>query len=303
MEAVKNTTYLRRNWQIYALLMLPVIYFLIFKYGPMYGVQIAFKEFNFFEGIAGSEWVGLDIFREVFQSNDFFKALRNTLLLNLLDLIISFPAPLILAIMLYELRIIWFKKFAQTILYVPHFISWVIIGGIVLQVFGTESGFINNLLTGMGLDAIPFLSNKHYWLITYLLVGVWQSAGWGTILYLAALTGINKELFEAAEVDGAGRFKKIFHISLPGIKTTIATLLIINLGNMISIGFDRPFIVGNVAVRDYSEVLSTFVYRVGIESGQISLATAVGLFQALVGLIFLLGANYASKKLADESIL
>lgn len=208
MKAVKNTTYLRRNWQLYALLMLPVIYFLIFKYGPMYGVQIAFKEFNFFEGIAGSEWVGLDIFREVFQSNDFFKALRNTLLLNLLDLIISFPAPLILAIMLYELRIIWFKKFAQTILYVPHFISWVIIGGIVLQVFGTESGFINNLLTGMGLDAIPFLSNKHYWLITYLLVGVWQSAGWGTILYLAALTGINKELFEAAEVDGAGRFKK-----------------------------------------------------------------------------------------------
>lgn len=178
-----------------------------------------------------------------------------------------------------------------------------IIGGIVLQVFGTESGFINNVITGLGLEAIPFLSDKNYWLITYLLVGVWQSAGWGTILYLAALTGINKELFEAAEVDGAGRFKKILHISLPGIKTTIATLLIINLGNMISIGFDRPFIVGNVAVRDYSEVLSTFVYRVGIESGQISLATAVGLFQALVGLVFLLGANYTSKKLADESIL
>ncbi|MNI48605.1 putative multiple-sugar transport system permease YteP [compost metagenome] len=239
----------------------------------------------------------------MFHNHDFYKALRNTLLLNLLDLIVSFPAPLILAIMLYELRIVWFKKFAQTILYIPHFISWVIIGGIVLQVFGTESGFINNMLTSMGLDAVPFLSNKHYWLITYLLVGVWQSAGWGTILYLAALTGINKELFEAAEVDGAGRFKKILHISLPGIKTTIATLLIINLGNMISIGFDRPFIVGNVAVRDYSEVLSTFVYRVGIESGQISLATAVGLFQALVGLVFLIGANYASKKLADESIL
>lgn len=301
--AVKNTVYLRRNWQLYALLTLPLIYFVIFKYGPMYGVQIAFKDFNFFQGISKSPWIGLDTFREVFQNNDFFKALRNTLLLNLLDLVVSFPAPLILAILLYELRITWFKKIAQTILYIPHFISWVIIGGIVLQVFGTQTGFINNMLSGLGLNEIPFLSDKNYWLVTYLLVGVWQSAGWGTILYLASLAGINKELFEAAEVDGANRFKRIWHISLPGIKTTIATLLIINLGNMISIGFDRPFIIGNVAVRDYSEVLSTFVYRVGIQSGQISLATAVGLFQALVGLLFLLGANYASKKLADESIL
>ncbi|ULO08577.1 sugar ABC transporter permease [Paenibacillus sp. 19GGS1-52] len=300
---MKNTVYLRRNWQLYALLTLPLIYFVIFKYGPMYGVQIAFKDFNFFQGISKSPWIGLDTFREVFQNNDFFKALRNTLLLNLLDLVVSFPAPLILAILLYELRITWFKKIAQTILYIPHFISWVIIGGIVLQVFGTQTGFINNMLSGLGLNEIPFLSDKNYWLVTYLLVGVWQSAGWGTILYLASLAGINKELFEAAEVDGANRFKRIWHISLPGIKTTIATLLIINLGNMISIGFDRPFIIGNVAVRDYSEVLSTFVYRVGIQSGQISLATAVGLFQALVGLLFLLGANYASKKLADESIL
>ncbi|OBR62958.1 polysaccharide ABC transporter ATP-binding protein [Paenibacillus oryzae] len=300
---MKNWIYIRRSWQLYVLLVLPLIYFVLFKYGPMYGVQVAFKDFNFFQGIAGSDWVGLDIFREVFQNNDFFKALRNTLFLNLLDIVVSFPAPLILAIMLYELRIAWFKKMAQTILYIPHFISWVIIGGIVLQVFGTQSGFINNMLHGFGIQAIPFLSDKYYWLFTYLIVGVWQSAGWGTILYLAALTGINKELFEAAEVDGANRFRKIWHISLPGIKTTIATLLIINLGNMVAIGFDRPFIIGNVAVRDFSDVLSTFVYRIGMQSGQISLATAVGLFQALVGLLFLLGANYASKKLADESIL
>nr|WP_025679905.1 ABC transporter permease subunit [Paenibacillus massiliensis] len=300
---MRTSTYLRRHWQLYALLMLPMLYFIIFKYGPMYGVQVAFKDFNFFQGISDSPWVGLEFFREAFSNNDFFKALRNTLMLNFLDLIVSFPAPLILAIMLYELKVKWFKKLSQTILYIPHFISWVIIGGIVLQVFGTQSGFINNLLTSFGLDAIPFLADKNYWLITYLLVGVWQSAGWGTILYLAALTGINKELFEAAEVDGAGRFKKIWHISIPGIKTTIVTLLIINLGNMISIGFDRPYIIGNVAVRDYAEVLSTFVYRVGLQSGQISLATAVGLFQALVGLIFLLVANYTSKKLTDESIL
>ncbi|GMK43979.1 ABC transporter permease [Paenibacillus glycanilyticus] len=300
---MKGLSYLRRYWQLYALLVLPVSYFIIFKYGPMYGILIAFKDFNFFQGINGSEWIGLDGFREVFAMPDFYKVLRNTLMLNFLDLIVSFPAPLFLAIMLYELKIGWFKKLSQTILYIPHFISWVIIGGIVLQVFGTQSGMINNIITSLGFDAIPFLTDKKDWLITYLAVGVWQSAGWGTIIYLAALTGINRELFEAADVDGAGRLRKIWSITLPSLKPTIVTLLIINLGHMIAIGFERPYIIGNTAVRDYADVLSTFVYRIGIESGQYTIATVVGLFQALVGLVFVLGANYASKKLADQSIL
>ncbi|MBD3921218.1 sugar ABC transporter permease [Paenibacillus sp. PR3] len=295
--------YFKRYWQLYALLFLPVLYFAIFKYGPMYGIIIAFKDFNFFQGINGSKWIGLDAFREVFAMPDFIKTLRNTLMLNFLDLLVSFPAPLILAVMLYELKITWFKKLSQTILYIPHFISWVIIGGIVYQVFGTQSGMINNIVTAMGFDAIPFLTDKSDWLITYLVVGVWQSAGWGTIIYLAALTGINRELFEAADVDGAGRFRKIWSITLPSLKPTIVTLLIINLGHMIAIGFERPYIIGNTSVRDYSDVLSTFVYRVGIESGQYTIATVVGLFQAVVGLVFVLGANYASKKLADQSIL
>lgn len=300
---MKGTAYLRRYWQLYALLVLPVSYFIIFKYGPMYGILIAFKDFNFFQGINGSEWIGLDGFREVFAMPDFYKVLRNTLMLNFLDLVVSFPAPLFLAIMLYELKIGWFKKLSQTILYIPHFISWVIIGGIVLQVFGTQSGMINNIITSFGFDAIPFLTDKNDWLITYLVVGVWQSAGWGTIIYLAALTGINRELFEAADVDGAGRLRKIWSITLPSLKPTIVTLLIINLGHMIAIGFERPYIIGNTAVRDYADVLSTFVYRIGIESGQYTIATVVGLFQAVVGLVFVLGANYASKKLADQSIL
>ncbi|MGM1019886.1 MAG: ABC transporter permease [Bacillota bacterium] len=300
---MKGNVYFRRYWQLYALLVLPLAYFIVFKYGPMWGVQIAFKDFNFFQGITGSEWIGFDAFREVFRMDDFYRTLRNTIVLNLLDLLVSFPAPLILAILLYEMKVVWFKKLSQTILYIPHFISWVIIGGIVYQVFGTQSGMINNVLTSLGFQAIPFLTDKNDWVITYLLTGVWQSAGWGTILYLAALTGINRELFEAAEVDGAGRMKRIWHITIPGMKTTIATLLIINLGNMITIGFDRPYVIGNVAVRDYSDVLSTFVYRIGMESGQYTLATVVGLFQAVVGLIFVLGANYASKKLTDESIL
>ncbi|TYP74101.1 ABC transporter permease [Paenibacillus methanolicus] len=295
--------YLRRYWQLYALLILPVSYFIIFKYGPMYGILIAFKDFNFFQGINGSEWIGFDAFREVFAMSDFYKTLRNTLMLNFLDLLVSFPAPLFLAIMLYELKIVWFKKLSQTILYIPHFISWVIIGGIVYQVFGTQSGMINNIVTSFGFDAIPFLTDKNDWLITYLAVGVWQSAGWGTIIYLAALTGINKELFEAADVDGASRLRKIWNITLPSLKPTIVTLLIINLGHMIAIGFERPYIIGNTAVRDYSDVLSTFVYRIGIESGQYTLATVVGLFQAVVGLVFVLGANYTSKKLADQSIM
>ncbi|MDG0791138.1 ABC transporter permease subunit [Cohnella ginsengisoli] len=300
---MRGTTYIRRYWQLYALLVLPLAYFVIFKYGPMWGVQIAFKDFNFFQGINGSKWIGLDAFREVFHSQDFTKTLRNTLMLNVLDLIVSFPAPLILAIMLFEVKFQWFKRLSQTILYIPHFISWVIIGGIVYQVFGTQSGLINNLLESLGMDAVPFLTNKHYWLGTYLVTGMWQSAGWGTILYLAALTGINRDLFEAAEVDGAGRFKRIWHITLPGLKTTIATLLIINLGNMIAIGFDRPFVIGNKMVMDFSDVLSTYVYRTGLESGQYTLATVVGLFQAVVGLVFVLGANFASKKLTEESIL
>lgn len=300
---MKGNVYFRRYWQLYALLVLPLAYFIVFKYGPMWGVQIAFKDFNFFQGITGSEWIGFDAFREVFRMDDFYRTLRNTIVLNLFDLLVSFPAPLILAILLYEMKVVWFKKLSQTILYVPHFISWVIIGGIVYQVFGTQSGMINNVLTSLGFQAIPFLTDKNDWVLTYLLTGVWQSAGWGTILYLAALTGINRELFEAAEVDGAGRMKRIWYITIPGMKTTIATLLIINLGNMITIGFDRPYVIGNVAVRDYSDVLSTFVYRIGMESGQYTLATVVGLFQAVVGLIFVLSANYASKKLTDESIM
>nr|WP_284446327.1 ABC transporter permease subunit [Paenibacillus hunanensis] len=294
---------MRRYWQLYFLLILPLAYFAIFKYGPMYGVQIAFKDFNFFQGINGSEWIGWDGFREVFQNQDFYRTLRNTLMLNILDLIVSFPAPLILAIMLYEVKALWFKKLSQTILYIPHFISWVIIGGIVYQVFGTQSGFINNLWVSMGFQPIPFLTDPNYWLITYLLTGVWQSAGWGTILYLAALTGINKELYEAAEVDGATRMRRIWHITLPGLRPTIITLLIINLGNMVTIGFERPYVIGNVAVQEYSDVLSTFVYRIGLESGQYTLATVVGLFQAVVGLIFVLGANFAAKKTTGEGIL
>ncbi|MDF2964232.1 MAG: protein lplB [Paenibacillus sp.] len=294
--------YLYRHWQLYALLLLPLVYFVIFKYGPMYGVTIAFKNFNLFKGIAKSPWVGLDVFKEVFQMRSFYTALKNTFMLNLLDLIVSFPAPIILALMLNELKARRFKKFAQTALYLPHFLSWIIIGGIMYQVFATNSGIANLLLGHLGIDPIPFLTNKYYWLITYLAVGVWQSAGWGTIIYLAAITGVNKELYEAAAVDGAGRFSKMRNVTLPGIRSTIVVLLILKIGDIVQIGFDRPYVIGNVSVNEFSEVISTFVYKVGIQTSQFSIAASVGLFQAVVGLVLLLSANYIAKKITENGI-
>ncbi|NHN32202.1 ABC transporter permease [Paenibacillus agricola] len=279
-----------------------MLYFLVFKYIPMYGVTIAFKEFNMFQGVWNSPWAGLDAFREIFQMRDFYKVLRNTMMLNLLDLVVSFPSPILLALLLNEIRIKWFKKGAQTILYLPHFISWVIIGGMVYQLFSTNTGLVNHLLKGAGIGGIPFLTDPLYWVITYVGSGVWQNAGWGTIIYLAALTGINRELYEAAEVDGAGRLRKIWNITLPGIKPTIMILLIINIGNMASIGFERPFVLGNPLVTDVSDVISTFVYKVGVQSARFTIATAIGLFQAVVGLIFLLSSNYISKKITGQGI-
>lgn len=299
----KVLAYLHRHWQLYALLLLPLIYFLIFKYGPMYGILIAFKDYNLFKGVAASPWVGLETFREVFGMSDFFKAFRNTMFLNLLDLLVSFPAPIILALMLNELRQKAFKKFAQTMLYLPYFLSWVIIGGIMYQVFATNTGAINQLLGSFGIEPIPFLTQPSYWLVTYLAVGVWQSAGWGTILYLAAITAINPEVYEAAAVDGAGRFRKMWSVTLPGISSTVVVLLILKIGDIVQIGFDRPYVLGNFSVRDLSEVISTFVYRVGIQTGDYSIATAVGLFQAVVGIVLLLGANTVAKKITENGVI
>lgn len=293
--------YLKKDRYLYLLLIIPMTYFIVFRYAPLYGILIAFKDYNIFQGVAKSPWIGLDAFRELFKMNDFYRALRNTFVLNGLDLIFGFPAPIILAILLNEITSIWFKKISQTILYLPHFLSWVIIGGISYQIF-SSSGLINGVLKSFGIASIPFLSDNMHWLFTYVGIGVWQSAGWGTILYLAAITGINRELYEAAEVDGAGRIRRMWHITLPGIKPTIIILLILQLGRMVSIGFDRPYVIGNSVVQNVSDVISTFVYRVGLGSGDFTQATAVGLFQSVVCLIFLLGANFIADKFGEQGI-
>lgn len=293
--------YLKRDSLLYLLLLLPMAYIIIFRYAPIYGILMAFQDYNIFEGISGSQWVGLDVFKFIFQQNSFYRALKNTLALNFLDLLAGFPAPIILAILLNELRYVKFKKVTQTILYLPHFLSWVVIGGMVYLIFSSR-GMANTLLSSLGLANIEFLSQKTNWLIMYIIIGIWQNAGWGTIIYLASMTGISKELYEAADTDGCSRLRKIWHITLPGIKPTIIMLLILQIGRMVSIGFDRPFVIGNSLVSEYSDVISTFVYRIGIGSGDFSQATAVGLFQSVVGVVLLVTANFITEKIGEQGI-
>ncbi len=294
--------YIKRDCLLYLLLLMPVTYFVVFKYIPMSSIIIAFKEYNIFAGISASPWIGMEAFKEVFRSEDFYRALRNTFMLNGLDLILGFPAPIILAIIINEIRGNKFKKISQTMLYLPHFLSWVIIGGIVLQIFAPDFGMIDSLMKTFGLKSVPFLTEKWHWVFTYCGVGIWQSAGWGMIMYLAAITGINPELYEAAEVDGAGRLRRIWNITLPSIKATIIILFILNVGKISAIGFDRPYVIGNPQVRDFADVISTYVYRVGIQSTRYNIATAVGLFQSVVGLIFLSVTNYIANKSGEQGI-
>ena len=300
----------RKYWQLYLLLLVPIVYFVIFRYGPMEYILTAFKKFKIGESVWKMQWAvnkkkETDIFfyfKQAFQDNQFKRALKNTVTLNLLDLIVGFPAPIIFALILNELVFTRFKKVVQTVAYMPHFLSWVIIYSLSLRIFATNDGLINVLIDKLGGSSIPFLGEEKLWVVTYIFLGVWQNFGWGSIVYLAAIAGINPELYEAASVDGAGRFKKMWHITLPGIKPTIVVLLIMNLGNILGGGFDRPFAMQNPLVLNTAEVISTYVYKKGVLGAQYSLTTAVGLFQSVVGVFFLLMANFISRKLGERGI-
>lgn len=297
--------YMKRYWQLYALLALPLIYLLIFKYIPMVYMLVAFKKYSIVQSVWEMPWAknhGFEYFIKAFQNKSFINALRNTLVLNLLDLIIGFPAPIIFALILNELVFKKFKRVVQTIAYMPHFLSWVIIYGLALQLFAPSTGLLNMLITKLGFDTIPFLNSPGHWIATYIGLGVWQSFGWNSIIYLAAIAGINSELYEAASVDGASRFRKMWHITLPGIRPTIVVILIMNMGNILGSGFDRPFALQNNLVMNVAEVISTFVYKNGIKGLQFSLTTAVGFFQSVICLIFLLLSNWISRKLGERGI-
>ena len=301
----RNVRYYKRYWTLYLLLLLPVVYFVIFKYSPMVNILLGFKKNNILLPIQQVEWAGnngFEWFIKAFKDRGFIYSLRNTLMLNGLDLIIGFPAPIILAILLNELAFNKFKRFTQTIVYMPHFLSWVIISSLAAQLFAPSRGLVNIMFTRMGMNTVPFLDDSMHWVWTYIFLGIWQSVGWNTIIYLAAITSINPELYEAASVDGAGRIRKIWHVTLPGLKPTIVVLLIMSLGRVLGSDFDRPMALRNPLVGDVSDVISIFVFQRGLDSLQFSLATAVNLFQSVICVIFLLAANKIAEKLGERGI-
>jgi len=301
-KSKKTRIYLRNNWQLYAMLIVPVIYMILFKYKPMIGVIVAFKKFNIFKGIWDSPWVGLANFAEAFSSKDFWDALKNTLYLNVGDLLIGFPIPIFLAIFLNELRSGKVRKFTQTLLYLPNFMSWVIISGIATQLL-SRSGLVNNIIENLGFQSIPFLSNTSIWRFVYWFFGLWQGAGYSLIVYIAALMAIDSSLGEAAYIDGATRLQRIWYVTIPQISSTITVLLIMQVGRLVSISFDRPYMMGNTLVREGSNVISTYVYSIGLSAGRFDFATAIGLFQTIVGIALVLTANAIIKKLGQEGIV
>ena len=291
----------RRYKYLHLMLAFPFAVYLVFRYAPLSGLQVAFKDYNIFKGMWQSPWAGFKYFNEVFSNTKFWLSLKNTVLLNLWDLIFGFPVPIILAIMLYEMRSLVWKRISQTILYLPHFLSWIIIGGLVTQMF-SSSGMVNSLLKRLGGTPVNFLMDEHNWVVMYVAVGIWQSAGWGTIIYLAAISGVNTELYEAAEVDGCGRMKRIWHVTIPCIMPTIIIMLILQLGRMVGIGFERPYVMANDMVRNVSEVTATYVYTMGIKNARYSFSTAVDIFGSVVNMMFLVAANSITRRLGEGGL-
>lgn len=294
-----------RDWQLYLMLLLPLAFVFIFKYAAYPGLRIAFMDFKPGWRFESSPWVGLKTFQDVFNDADFFRAFQNSLVFNFADLFMSFPAPVLLALMLNELRYKKFKRVTQTILYLPHFLSWVIIASIAYSLMRPTTGLINIALMDAGWikEGIHFLDQPGSWTISYLLFGVWQTMGWGTIIYLAAMSGISSELYEAATVDGASRWRKMWHVTLPGIKGTMVTLLIMNLGRVMDSNFERLESFGNVMVRTVQYQLAIYIYEKGLTGNNFSKAAAVGLFQSVLGVTLVLLADRAAKKLGEDGLL
>ncbi len=308
MEVATTTSWknaLKRDWQLYLLLLIPLVLVFVFSYGAYPGLRMAFMDYKPAKGYAGSKWVGFGTFEKIFKDADFIRALRNSIVFNISDLLVGFPMPIILALILNELRFQKFKKVSQTILYLPHFLSWAIIGSVALTMFKPSSGLVNVALMNAGAiqEGIPFLNEKWHWAVTYLLIGVWQGMGWGSILYLAAITGINGELYEAAMIDGANRWQRMWHITLPGIRSTIVTLLIMNLGRVMGSNLERLTALENTQVKDFQYQLAVYIYNKGLGTGKFSMATAVGLFQSLIGLFLVLISDKIAKKLGEDGLL
>ncbi|WNS44196.1 ABC transporter permease subunit [Paenibacillus sp. MMS20-IR301] len=300
-DASPLLSHVRKEWKLYSFLIIPVLYFLLFKYVPMLGNIIAFRKYRGGPNLMGTEWVGLQYFEMFMKDPTFWRAFRNNLFLSVVYLIIRFPTTLIFALLLNELVRIRVKKLVQTISYLPHFISVVIVVGMVKEMVSLN-GPINALLANLGFEKIMFISLPQWFSTLYVSSGIWQGLGWGTILYLAAMTGINTELYEAAKIDGASRFRLAWHVTIPGILPTIMTLLILDVGSILGSNFEKILLMYNPLTYQTADVISTYVYRMGITGGNFSYATAVGLFEGVIGLILVTTANQISKKTTQSSL-
>lgn len=294
--SVRRRTRWKQNIPLLLMFAPIILYFLVFKYAPMVGVIIAFKQYNFFDGMLGSPWVGLDNFELMFNNPQMVNVIRNTLFLSILGIVIGFPFPILLAILLNEVRQLWFKKSVQTLVYLPHFFSWVIIGGMIITLFSQESGWINHMLLRWTGHSFAFLYNELSWISIFISSGIWKEAGFSAIIYLAAITSIDPSLYESASIDGANKWQKIWNITIPGISSTIILLLVLSMGRVMEVGFDHVFVLQNQVVSSVSEVISTFVFKFGLKGAQFSLTAAMGLFESIVGLILVVAANAIARK-------
>ncbi|MHC5257307.1 ABC transporter permease [Streptomyces sp. UC4497] len=292
---------LRRDWQLYSLAVLPIAFFLVFRYVPMIGNVIAFRRFEPGGSILGEEWVGLRYVEMFLSDPTFWQVFRNTLWLGGLTLVFCFPIPIVLALLLNEVRRNALKRFVQSVSYLPHFLSIVIVAGITVQMLATD-GPINHVLGLLGHDPIRFIQEPEWFRTVYVGSEIWQTAGWGTILYLAALTTIDEDLYEAARIDGAGRWRQTWHVTLPGIRPTMITLLILNVGTFLAVGFEKVLLLYNPLTYQTSDVISTYVYRTGVESSSFSYAAAIGLFEAIIGLVLITTSNQLSRRTVGTSL-
>lgn len=298
----KKNKKILQNWQLYIFILPALLYFIIFHYVPMYGVQIAFKDFIPSKGIWGSDWVGLEHFKHFFDSYYFWDLIKNTLGLSVYELAIGFPLPIILALALNEAKDGLYKRTVQTVTYAPHFISVVVMAGMIIAFLSPATGIVNHGLELLGFDPIPFMSDPKWFKTVYVFSGVWQSTGWGTIIYLAALSGVDPQHHEAAIVDGATRFQRIWHINIPALVPTMIILLIMNLGNIMAMGFEKILLLQNPLNLESSNVIATFVYQAGLLDAQYSFAAAVGLFNAVINAILLITVNQIAKKTSETSL-
>lgn len=288
--------YFKSHYWLYIMVLPGLIYLLIFHYLPMYGIAIPFFDYSPVKGLLGSKYVGPDNFKYLFKSPDFLNVLKNSLVLSFEKLLFGFPAPLILALIINEIRRTRIKKVVQTVVYIPHFVSWVVMSGIIISLLSTDGGIVNKIVVALGGEKVNYLINSKYFRPILVITDIWKEVGWGTIVYLAAMSGIDVSLYEAADMDGAGRFKQIIYVTIPSIVPTMIVLLVLRMGSVLSNGFEQVFLLYSPSVYDVGDVLETFSYRLGLLEGRYSFATAVGMFQSLVGLIFISISNKLAAK-------